>query len=123
MTRTVCKNFDFIKKLCKPRGRKQLLKNLSKDNVKVLCEICLNIIRGNITVVSKQKFKLKKYRSLLETLANKKVSLAKKKTVISNQKGGFIGTLASIALPVVSGIVAKALSTKKKKKKNSRKRK
>ena len=124
MTRkTLVENFNFLKQLCKSKGRKALLENASKSNIKAVCEICLNLLCGNIYVNEKTKIKLKKYREPIELLANKRrLSLAKKKVVL-NQKGGFVGLLAGLALPIVTSLVARALSKKRHKRKKISSRK
>lgn len=116
MTSTVVRNFEFIKKLCKSGKCYSVIRNASKDNVKAICEICLNVINGNIAVDVKSKNKLKKHRKSIEFLSKRRVSLHKKKQFLINQRGGFLGMLASIALPLISGLVARALDRKTKRK-------
>lgn len=120
MKKTLVENFDFIKQLCNSKGRKKLLQCATKSNVKAICEICLNLLCGNLCVDNKAKSKLKKYREPIELLAKRRLSLKKKKVVL-NQRGGFVGLLASLALPVVSSLVARALR-KKRKSKTTKKR-
>jgi hypothetical protein len=115
MTSTVVRNFDFLKKLCKSRNCKSLLRNASKNNVKALCEVCLNFLKGNIAVDEKTKSKLKKHRKCIEFLSKRRVSLRTKKKFLVDQRGGFMGLLASIALPLISGLVARAFDKKRKK--------
>lgn len=121
MSKVICDNINFVKQLCNRRGRKQLLKRATKSNIRSLCEICLNVIRGNVPLDQHSKNKLKKHREHIETLAKKSVSLRKKKNILVNQRGGFAGLLASLALPVVASIVSGALK-KNIKKKNNKKR-
>ena len=97
-----------------------MLQNVSIDKIKVLCEICLNLLEGNIPVNGEEKQKLKRHRKKIEVLADRKVALKQKRPII-NQRGGFIGTLASVALPVLTGIIAKAVLKKKKKSKKKQK--
>ena len=117
MSKVISDNIDFVKQLRTSRGRKKLLQGATKSNIRCLCEICLNVIRGNIPVDPSSKNKSKKHRSSIETLAKKSVSLRKKKNILVNQRGGFAGLLASLALPVVASFVSNALKKKKKKKK------
>ena len=62
----------------------------------------------------------RRHRKKIEILADRKVALKQKRPII-NQRGGFIGTLASVALPVLTGIIAKAVLKKKKKSKKKQK--
>ena len=81
--------------------RKALLKALSNKEVKLLCEVCLNLVHGHLKVQNQTTFnKLKKHRKLLSDLADKRKSIKRKRQLI-NQKGGFIGALAAAALPII----------------------
>ena len=86
--------------------RRLLLKHATKDELMSLFEICLNILRGNLNIKGKDYTKLKKERHLISQLANRRVTFNKKKKLI-NQKGGFIGTLASIAVPALAQLLLK----------------
>lgn len=88
------------------KRRKALVKEATKDELAALFEICFNILRGNLPLNSYMKKKLKREKQTLRTLADKKVSMKKKRKVI-NQKGGFIGTVASIALPLIASLLLK----------------
>ena len=81
--------------------RNALLKALSNKEVKLLCEVCLNLVHGHLKVQNPTTFnKLKKHRKLLSDLADKRKSIKRKRQLI-NQKGGFIGALAAAALPII----------------------
>ena len=81
--------------------RKVVLKALSNKEIKLLCEVCLNLVHGHLKVKSPTTFdQLKKHRKVLSDLADKRKPIKRKRQLI-NQKGGFIGTLAAAALPVV----------------------
>ena len=85
------------------KRRKFLLKQATKEELASLFEICLNILRGNLPLSPHMHRKLKRERNTLRKLADKASSLKQKKRVI-NQKGGFLGTIASIALPLLAQI-------------------
>ncbi len=86
--------------------RKALIKQATRDELATIFEICFNILRGNLPLNSYMKKKLKRERNTLRTLADKKVSLQRKKKV-ANQKGGLLGTVASIALPLIASLLLK----------------
>lgn len=88
------------------KRRKALIKQATRDELASLFEICFNILRGNLPLNSYMKKKLKRERHTLRTLADKKVPLHRKKKV-ANQKGGFLGTVASIALPLLASLILK----------------
>ena len=88
------------------KRRKALIKQATREELATLFEICFNILRGNLPLNTYMKKKLKRERHTLRTLADKKVSLQRKKKV-ANQKGGFLGTVASIALPLIASLLLK----------------
>ena len=65
--------------------------------------------------------KLKRHRKTIETLANKRVSQREKVRLV-NQKGGLLGQVAGLALPVIAQVVAGVLKNRKRNKKQRRKK-
>ena len=108
MSKRLRTNQPFLHLLARSsaKRRKSLLKQATKDELATLFEICLNILRGNIPLNSYMHKKLKKEQKTLRTLADKKISLKRKKKVV-NQKGGFLGAVAGLALPLLAQILLK----------------
>ena len=91
------------------RSRKFIIKHLSNKEVKLICEVCLNLIRGNLRVTDPIAYsQLKRGRKALTDLADKRKPLKHKRKIL-NQKGGFIGAVAAAALPLVIGEVARLI--------------
>ena len=89
----------LLEKLSK--ARKSVLNNLSNKEIKLLCEVCLNLVRGHLKIPNRRIFKtLKRGRKTLTDLSDKRKPLKEKRRII-NQKGGFIGALAAAVLPIV----------------------
>ena len=113
MSDSIKANFKFIRLLSdsSPLSRRKLLQKVSNKDLKAISELCLNLIRGNIKLNKRQRAKFERYKKSIGLLANRRISLKKKKQVI-NQKGsaGFLLPLASIALPLLAEIVQKTLS-------------
>lgn len=85
----------------KPRDRKLILKGLSSKEIKLICELCLNLINGNIPIKDRTIFaKFKRQRRIITDLADKRQPLKEKRKII-NQKGGIIGTIAAAAIPII----------------------
>lgn len=92
------------------KARKNILRNLTNKEIKLLCEVCLNLIRGHLKVQDRRTFdKLKRGRKVLTELADKRKPIKHKRRIL-NQKGGFIGAIAAAALPLVVGEVARLIS-------------
>ena len=83
-----------------PKRRKRLLQQATKDELTVLFEICLNILKGNIPLNNTVFKKLKRHKGILRTLGSKKVALTHKKK-IANQNGGAIGTVVGTIASLV----------------------
>lgn len=82
--------------------RKTILKHASNDEIKSICEICLNITRGNVKISEKCRRALLKYKRALRNISSSKRSLASKRKVIVNQSGGFVPAL-------VAGLISSAV--------------
>ena len=109
MSRRIIQNEPFIHLLARsrPKRRKSLLKQATREELTSLFEICLNILKGNMPLNQTEYQRLKKHRNIIRKLANKRLSFKRKKVIV-NQKGGFLGTLASIAIPVLGSLLAGA---------------
>ena len=108
MTKRLQTNQPFLHLLAhsSAKRRKSLLNQATKEELASLFEICFNILRGNLPLSSFMYKKLERQQRTLRTLADKKISLKRKKELV-NQKGGFLGTIASLALPLLAQLLLK----------------
>jgi hypothetical protein len=67
-----------------------------------LVEVLYNVVLGNVNI-GKRKQNLKKYQNTLLDIANTK-GKKKLRSIIYNQKGGFLGAILPIALSTLSGL-------------------
>ena len=81
-----------------PSVRKKLVREGNTDVINCIAECCLNILNGNVPLTGKQQAFLRKRKSKLRAIVDRKVSLKKKKEII--QKGGF--QLGAILAPVAA---------------------
>lgn len=97
------RNADILSLLskCKPAAQRAILQGSPAHLINCLCEICLNILRGNVPLTSKQKSKLATYKSSLRALAKKSTNPKKRRQVL--QKGGFLGALIRPLLKSIIG--------------------
>lgn len=72
------KNRNYLRLLLKatPRQRRALIRSANTEQISCLCEICLNILGGNIPVNVK---KFKKFKNTLRKLANSSTKNSTKK--------------------------------------------
>ena len=94
------------------RSRKYIIKHLSNKEVKLICEVCLNLIRGNLRVTDPSAYaQLKRGRKALTDLADKRKPLKHKRRIL-NQKGGFLGSVAAAALPLLAQGISRIIHRK-----------
>src|SRR3569832_1058057 len=101
-------NLKYLKHLKRsnPAKWKHLLTNSSKDLVCCICEICNNILSGNIPLKSPYKKRLSRFKHVLRFLAKRKVNLDKKKKVLVQKGGGiFLPLLLSPLLSIASDLL------------------
>ena len=102
MSKRMKDNLAYLQVLakCKPKVRKVLVEHGPVDLVKCICECSFNLLKGVIPLTSSQKRILSRYKKHLRILAEKKVSLKKKKQLL-NQKGGN-SLIAALLPPILS---------------------
>ncbi|GBO33912.1 hypothetical protein AVEN_75464-1 [Araneus ventricosus] len=66
-----------------PQQRNAILKSASNEQIKTLCEICQNVLAGN---VSKAKVRqLCRYKKVIRQLADRNIPIAPKRELLTNQ--------------------------------------
>ena len=105
MSRRLKKNVPMLKILqyAKPSLVKQVLKQSDNELLSVLCECCLNVLRGNVPLSTYQKKRLKFFKKTLRAAADKKTTLARKRVLF--QKGGFLRLLIPPVLSVLGSLL------------------
>lgn len=86
--------------------RKILLQGATNEQYKGLFELCLNLLRGNLPLSGKDQKQFHRQRYLIRDLANKRISIKKKKELINQRGGALIASLATFALPLVAQLIA-----------------
>lgn len=100
------KNSSFLRMLltAPPKQRRALIRTANKEQVSCLCEICLNILGGNIPV---NVNKFKKFKNTLRKLANSSTKNSTKKQIMLNQTGGFLSAI----LPTIATVLGNILGS------------
>ena len=102
-------NADLLKTLhkCKPNAQKAFISGAPNHLIKLLCEVCLNILKGNVGLKSSEKSKLVKYKSSLRSLAKKSTSQTQRRKLL--QRSGFLGAILTPLLGSLLKPLAKSL--------------
>ena len=94
---------------CPPGTRKKILKAAPNGLIKVISQCAKNTIKGNIPLTRVHISKLKPHRLILRKLANKSLSLKKKRALLVQRGAGFLPfllgpILTGLAKPLLSGL-------------------
>ena len=90
---------------CHPKQRKALLQTLSEEQLRTLCEVILNILRGTVELTPSQKKSLGKRKRALYQLASKSVPSKTKKKILVQQGGSFLPAILISALQVLGSLL------------------
>lgn len=89
--------------------RRAILHTANRSQIRCLCEICLNVLAGNVPINIK---KLKKHKNAIRKLANKSIKFQTKKRMLINQAGGFLPLILPAILSGLSGIIGRAIGNR-----------
>lgn len=108
MSSRLRRNYPLLQWLssAKPKSRASVLKSVDNDVIETICEVCLNVLKGNVPLSAAHKRRLSKHKHIYRKLVSPRVSLKQKRVLV--QKGGFaplfMGMLP-MALPIVSKLL------------------
>lgn len=85
----------------KPNLRKAILAASDKSIIFAICEICDNLLLGNIPLSEDQKKKLRAYRKVLRQLAQRGEGWKTKKNHLVQHGGSFLPLLLSVVASVL----------------------
>ena len=90
--------------------RKAILEYADAELISALCECAHNILRGTVRLTPQEKVLLRRYRTDLHSIVNKKTVVARKRRILQ-QKGGFLPALlaplaSSVLLPLLRQLFA-----------------
>ncbi|GFU40436.1 uncharacterized protein TNCV_1208031 [Trichonephila clavipes] len=94
-----------------PAQRKAILKSTADDKIKTLCEICENLLSGNIP--TKKIKKLCSYKRVIQLLANSSIHISRKRKLFTTNRQvvGFLPLILPGVLYLIGGIAGKAIET------------
>lgn len=107
MSARIKRNWPLLKALFEGNARQKraILQTASGELINTICELALNVLKGNIPLTGSQLKKIRKQKVGIKLFANKKTSIKKKRKVL-NQKGGFLLPLLSVAIPFLTSLIA-----------------
>ena len=104
---TVKDNIDFLRVLskCNSKQRKAILETADNKLLKALCECVLNVLQATVPISPIQKRKLARHKNTLHPLADRGISLSRKKQLILQQGGNFLQVLLPPVLSVLASLL------------------
>ena len=104
MASNVCVDTRVLELLSRlgAKERKVLLKTLSEEQVRSVCECAFNLLRGNVPLRPHHKHRLGKFKEALRRLVKRGESLTNKRRYLVQKGGGaFLPLLLSAVLPLL----------------------
>lgn len=107
MSTLVIDHLPIMKKFKKMKHRdKRKLINENDRFVQTVCEVCLNLLKGNVPVKKPQKQKLHRHRNIIRRLAQKVKNLKNKKKILQKGSGVFLPLLFSVIAPILTKLIS-----------------
>jgi len=106
MAYRVRKHLPLLKllKKAKPKLRKKLLASADKELLHFFTEAAHNVLKGNVKLSPGQKKALSRHKKPIRALAQRRLSLKKKRQVLL-QKGGFLPALLGPIIGIVTSLI------------------
>lgn len=106
MSSNVCRHAPLLEflRIAPPKLTQAILANADSKLIEAICEITLNLCKGNLKCSGKEREKLKKYRKNLYKLASAKKSqkrYTKERRILQQQGGAFLPLIIPAALAVI----------------------
>lgn len=73
---------------CSPRLKKEVLKHCSNDCIFKICEVVLNVLKGNVHLSPAQKKRLASKKHILRRLVQSQPIHQRRRTLLTHQTGG-----------------------------------
>ena len=88
------------------KNKQNIARSATLRQIKGLCEICKNILLGNLPLDNIQKESLNRHKRKIRKFADTAIPLKVKKRVVG-QRGGWLGPVAAVALPFIASLLRK----------------
>jgi hypothetical protein len=111
MSQRMRENADLLRVLAKstPKLRRAILQCCHNELIKAICEVTLNVFKKSLVPTnSQQKKKLRRFKKIWYALADKTISVKKKRDYLNQTGERFL----SYHLPPVLSVLASFLSKK-----------
>ena len=111
MSARLKRNWELLKLLKKTKGKERrnaLIYVGKQDLIRAICEIIHNVLLGTVKLKPTEIKRLKRYKSVLRQLADRKVAVKTKEDLVK-QRGGFLPLILGPALGVVASLIGEVI--------------
>lgn len=102
-------NADYLSLIGKTKSkvkRNQLIEYASREQINAIAECIDNVLRGIVPLSGKEINYLRRYKTPMRLVSNKRVPLKEKKSTLK-QRGGFLTALLPIAASVLGPLLGR----------------
>ncbi len=87
--------------------RRAILRESDKALIYTICEICENLLMGNISLTEEERQRLRRYRKDLRRLAERGEGWEEKKDVLVQRGGAFLPLLLSVVASILPSLTTR----------------
>lgn len=101
------KHYHLLKHIskCSSAECSHIIKGLSDEVIRLMSQICINVMNKNLLRNESDAVKrLTPYKKELKAVTRHKATVKQKRKTFE-QKGGFLGTILGLALPLITGLI------------------
>ena len=105
------RHYSLLKHIakCSTTDCQHLVRGLSEEVIRLMSVICVNVMNKTLTPNSIHAVKkLSPYKKQLRAITKPKITVIAKRRILQ-QKGGFIGALLGVALPLITSLIGSAV--------------
>lgn len=84
---------ELLVKVKNPKKRKEYFKLFHQCILRAIREICINLLLGNVPLLTTEKARLRKYKTGLRILADPHIPISKKKRLLIKSGGAILSNL------------------------------
>ena len=100
-----------------PAAAKKIIENANRDVIKAISELSLNTLNGVIKLTPSQKLKLKRYKTVMRKISQKRIKIGDRKKLLQRGRG-LVPILLRYALPLVlKGVASTVFGSLRKRRK------
>jgi len=118
MSNHLMDGLPFLRQLYRAKGvgeRRKILQSVREEQMKLLVELALNFLKGNLVVSPAEMKKLVRYKNEIRLLGGRKGNLIQKRRLLIQTGGGFLSFLIAPLLKLGPSVLSDVIFKKEPK--------